>query len=337
MPRNNDHLPPDEVLVPILRQVGAGDLAAVLATCRAFYRLRAEYLLPVLRRKFRRNFIHLKRFEYLLQPPQSRLTYDEHKMLSKDEHIKKNLLVLREAGAKGNCLAVVAVGRALLESLPAIWRRDSTIDGKLDLRGEHYNNRFEVPFRDVEAYLSYETLRLLMAGPDVPPTPAVRFFARVMAERMAPVANVLTAVLDPPKDKPRTLGDYQNRRDAVQLFKVWEDRVGAVCQSSVLSWSPAKLPALRALSSELIGRGVVIEQVNRLKRFKMERYRYNPLHLAAATVEDSTLLAVLARVGFDPEGEDSNGLTPSDHAEAAGLVGNVATLAALAASRRAEK
>lgn len=47
-------------------------------------------------------------------------------------------------------------------------------------------------------------------------------------------------------------------------------------------------------------------------------------------MEDSTLLAVLARVGFDPEGEDANGLTPSDHAEAAGLVDNVATLASLA-------
>ena len=55
MPGNNDHLPPDEVLVPILRQVGAGDLAAVLATCRAFYRLRAEYLLPVLHGLFARE------------------------------------------------------------------------------------------------------------------------------------------------------------------------------------------------------------------------------------------------------------------------------------------
>lgn len=113
-----------------------------------------------------------------------------------------------------------------------------------------------------------------MAGPSAPPTPAARFFARVMAERMAPLANVLTAVLD----YPRTLND-PNRRDAVRLFKVWEGRVGAVCESSVLSWSPAKLPALRALSSELVGRGIVIQRVNRLnrlERFEMERYRYNP-------------------------------------------------------------
>jgi hypothetical protein len=35
---------PDEILVPILRNVNAQDLPEVLSTCRDFYRLRVDYV-----------------------------------------------------------------------------------------------------------------------------------------------------------------------------------------------------------------------------------------------------------------------------------------------------